>query len=100
MPCLLRHSQLDLSQNLGNGFAKLVESNLLLKSGVAGVFEGYATKQAASYARMAIVDKATGRYLVDIYLSGEVPVANSKIPTSPLGSRLEVTQPSYSGAVS
>jgi hypothetical protein len=62
-------------QNLGNGLEKLVESNLLLNAGAPGTFGGYATKQAASYASMALIDKATGRYLVDIYLTGQVPLS-------------------------
>jgi hypothetical protein len=62
-------------QNLGNGLEKLVESNLLLNAGAPGTFGGYATKQAANYASMALIDKTTGRYLVDIYLTGQVPLS-------------------------
>src|SRR5436190_13857212 len=64
-------------QNLGNGLDKLVESNLTLKGRLAApaadaaakpdgtavvqgrtvkTYQGYATQQAANYARAAIVD--------------------------------------------
>lgn len=62
-------------QNLGNGLDKLVESNQLLKTGAPGIFGGYATEQAARAATLAFIDKSTGRYLVDIYLTGAVPLS-------------------------
>jgi hypothetical protein len=61
--------------NLGNGLDKLVESNLALKAGAPASFSGFATAQAASYARMALVDAVTGKYVVDIMPDGRVPLA-------------------------
>ena len=62
-------------ENLGNGLDKLVESNLAIKAGSPAPFNGFATAQAAAYGKMAIVDKATGHYVVDIMPDGTVPVA-------------------------
>lgn len=81
-------------QNLGNGLDKLVESNLVLKGAIAvpaadqsakpngtttiagksvATYDGYATQQAANYARAAIVDPVGNRFMVDIVLGGKVP---------------------------
>jgi len=63
--------------NLGYGLDKLVESDLTLKA--AGgktkvqLFDGYATEAAASYAARAISAK-DGRFMIDITLTGKVPV--------------------------
>lgn len=62
-------------QNLSNGLDKLVESNLAVKAGVPPAFDGFTTRQAASYAKMALTDKITGRYLVDVMPDGRVPLA-------------------------
>lgn len=62
-------------ENLGNGLDRLVESNLAVKAGAPANINGFATTQAASYATMALVDKATGRYVVDIVPDGSVPLA-------------------------
>src|SRR4051812_34805448 len=72
-------------QNLGNGLDKLVESNLVLKGqipapaadqsiksngtarvagGSVATYDGYATRQAANYARNAIVDTVANRFMV------------------------------------
>src|SRR5207248_7455164 len=48
-------------ENLGNGLDALVESNLAKKAGAAANVDGFATPQAASYAKMALVDNVTGR---------------------------------------
>jgi hypothetical protein len=71
-------------ENLGNGLEALVASNLALKAGSPGTFDGFASKQAASYAKMALVDKVTGRYVVDIMPDGRVPLATlqSSLQTS------------------
>ncbi|HEX8489966.1 MAG TPA: hypothetical protein VF626_03010, partial [Chthoniobacterales bacterium] len=61
--------------NLGNGLDKLVESNLAIKAGLPGNFDGFASRQAAAYAKLALSDKITGKYLVDIMLDGRVPLA-------------------------
>jgi len=67
--------------NLGPGLDKLVESNVILQGQAnakgqipAGPYDGYATQQAANYAELAIQDKATARFLVDIHPSGRVPL--------------------------
>src|SRR5437016_1949999 len=62
-------------ENLGNGLDALVESNLATKAGAPANVDGFATPQAASYANMALVDKVTGRYVVDIMPDGSVPLA-------------------------
>ena len=62
-------------ENLGNGLDKLVESNLAIKAGAPATFNGFATAQAAVYGKMAIVDTATGHYVVDIMPDGRVPLA-------------------------
>jgi len=62
-------------ENLGNGLDKLVESNLAVKAGTPGNFGGFTTKEAASYAKIALVDSITGRYLVDIMPDGSASVA-------------------------
>jgi hypothetical protein len=80
--------------NLGNGLDKLVESNLVMKGRLAapakdqsaqpngtatvggktiGTYDGYATQQAANFARAAIVDVVANRFMVDIVLGGKVP---------------------------
>jgi hypothetical protein len=86
-------------QNLGNGLDKLVESNLLLKAGAPGAFGGYATSQAARYATLAWIDKSTGRYLVDIYLTGTVPLATlrSSLPAKVASLAIKTTDASYRG---
>jgi hypothetical protein len=61
--------------NLGNGLDKLVESNLAIMAGQPGNFDGFATKQAAAYAKLALSDKITGKYVVDVMLDGRVPLA-------------------------
>ena len=72
-----------IPQNLGYGLDKLVESNLQLKAQgkgakkggrVEGAYNGYATEAAADYAAAAITDPSSGRFLVDITLSGRVPL--------------------------
>ena len=62
-------------ENVGNGLDKLIESNLAIKAGAPASFNGFATAQAAIYGKMAIVEKATGRYVVDIMPDGTVPLA-------------------------
>jgi Subtilase family len=62
-------------ENLSNGLDKLVESNVLIKGGAPAPFDGFATKQAASIAKLALKDKITGKYLVDIMPDGRVPLA-------------------------
>ena len=62
-------------ENLGNGLDKLVESNLATKAGAPANINGFATAQAATYGKMALVDKVTGRYVVDIMPDGSVPLA-------------------------
>src|SRR5437868_14927903 len=80
-----------IPQNLGNGLDKLVESNLILSgaisapaldqsikangtTSVAGktvpTYDGYATREAANFARTAIVDPVGNRFMVDIVLGG------------------------------
>jgi hypothetical protein len=79
----------DVPQNLGYGLDTLVASNLALKKPVQGqqLYNGYATEAAAYYASQAITDEATGRVMVDITLSGRVPLdavksaAQAKIPS-------------------
>src|SRR5687767_5810970 len=61
--------------NLGNGLDKLVESHLALKAGLPGNFDGFTTRQAAAYAKLALKNKITGKYLVDIMPDGRVPLA-------------------------
>src|SRR2546423_9030576 len=75
--------------NLGNGLDKLVESNLVMKgvmapspgdssvqpngSTIVGgrtihTFDGYATPQAASFAKAAMVNAVTKCFMVDVVL--------------------------------
>jgi hypothetical protein len=61
---------------------KLVESNLALKAAAQqkgsatplAAYDGWATEEAAGYAASAVVDPDSGRYMVDITLSGKVSV--------------------------
>ena len=64
----------DVPQNLGYGLDALVESNIALKTPgqVQQTFDGYATEAAAYYGGEAITDRATGRVMVDITLTGRV----------------------------
>ncbi len=83
-------------ENLSNGLDKIVESHLILQAQTeaaaraarrgnkgaeavvqpaVGPYNGFATKAAASYAARALVDTATGKYLVDIMPDGSVPLA-------------------------
>ncbi len=73
-----------LPQNLGYGLDKLVESNLQLKGKLAtpngspavAAYNGYTTDVAADIASKAITEaNGTGRFLVDITLSGSVSFA-------------------------
>ena len=62
--------------NLGNGLGKLVESNVTIKKAQAQgraitTFNGYATKEAADQAAVAIID-AQKRPLVRIHLDGTI----------------------------
>jgi hypothetical protein len=86
-------------ENLGNGLDKLVESNLAIKAGVPGNFDGFATKQAAAYAKMALRDKVTGKYLVDIMPDGRVPLATLQTSLQGTFPLLEVKniEPNYNG---
>src|SRR5262245_36536102 len=55
-------------QNVAGGLGALVESHVAIKAGqTTGLFNGYATEEAANYASLAIQDTETGRFLVDIY---------------------------------
>src|SRR4051812_12556625 len=65
----------DVPENLSNGLEKLVESNVLIKGGAPAPFNGFATKQAANIAKLALKDKVTGKYLVDVMPDGRVPLA-------------------------
>jgi hypothetical protein len=65
-------------ENLSNGLDKLVESNLLAKAGAPLPFNGFATKQAANIAKLALRDSITGKYVVDIMPDGRVPFATLK----------------------
>ncbi len=64
-------------ENLGYGMDKLVESDLALKAGRnqrgLRLFNGYATQEAANYAARAIASE-DGRFMIDITLTGKVPV--------------------------
>ena len=62
-------------ENLSNGLDKLVESNVLIKGGAPAPFDGFATRQAANIAKLALKDKISGKYLVDIMPNGRVPFA-------------------------
>ncbi len=62
-------------ENVSNGLDKIIESELLLKAGAPAAFDGFATRAAADYAKMALKDAATGRYVVDIVPNGRVPFA-------------------------
>ena len=70
-----------MPDNVDFGLTKLVESNLTIRDAaargpkaVAGVaiYNGFASELAASYAEDAIQDEESGRYMVDIFLSGHV----------------------------
>ncbi|MFL6527256.1 MAG: hypothetical protein ACJ8IQ_04085, partial [Chthoniobacterales bacterium] len=63
-------------ENLSNGLETIVASNLAVKAGVPAPFNGFTTKEAESYAKIAIVDALTGRYVVDIMPDGRVPLAD------------------------
>ena len=66
--------------NLGYGLDKLVASDQALQAAggnaeaIAAQHHGYATDQAAEIASRAITEAATGKFLVDITLTGRVPV--------------------------
>jgi hypothetical protein len=70
----------EVPQNLGYGLDTLVASNIALKNPAQGqqLYNGYATEAAAYYASQAITDEATGRVMVDITLSGRVPLDTVK----------------------
>jgi hypothetical protein len=61
--------------NLGNGLDKLVQSNLAIRAGAPAPFHGFTTKEAESYAKIALIDEITLKYLVDIMPNGKVPIA-------------------------
>jgi Subtilase family len=68
-------------QNLAGGLGALVESNVAIKSGQSKAsFNGYATRQAADYANLAIQDADTGRFLVDIHPTNSRVNAGKLVP--------------------
>jgi hypothetical protein len=86
-------------ENLGNGLDMLVESNLATKAGAPANINGFATTQAASYAKMALVDQVTGRYVVDIMPDGSVPLATlqASLQTSFPALTVNAIEPNYRG---
>ncbi|MEY2482497.1 MAG: hypothetical protein QOK24_1025 [Verrucomicrobiota bacterium] len=86
-------------ENLGNGLDRLVESTLAIKAGGPANFDGFATKQAAAYAKMALSDKITGKYLVDIMPDGRVPLATLQASLQSAFPLLQVKniEPTYNG---
>ena len=100
--CLSSLSAKPVPDNLGYGLDKLVESNLALKAGGlakgAGLYNGYATPEAASYASMAIANE-DGRFMVDITLNGRVSVEQLQASLQKTYSSFEVTavDPKYHG---
>jgi subtilase family protein len=107
-------------QNLGNGLDKLVESNLILRgkidapavdesakpngtTNVAGknitTYDGYATRQAANYARAAITDPVSKQFMVDIVLGGSVRFDKVKDALTNKFASLKITamDPAYRG---
>ena len=77
--------------NLGNGLNKIVENQLLQSGAITApaqsangriqdrasyvaAYKAAAAKQAAKFDAMAITDRATGKYLVEIMPNGRVPV--------------------------
>src|SRR2546423_2527582 len=89
----------DVPENLGNGLDKLVESNLAIKAGAAPIANGFSTAQAAIYDQMAIVDRLTGRYVVDIMPYGTVPLAalQGSLQASFPALTVQALDPSYRG---
>lgn len=88
----------DVPANLGNGLDKLVASNVALKAqakkgqtSAIGQFNGYATEEAANMARVAIIDPATGRFLVDIHPNGRMPFNELKDALTAKFSSLTIT---------
>src|SRR4051812_46669371 len=63
-------------ENLSNGLETIVASSLAVKAGTPAPFNGFTTKEAESYSKIAIVDALTGRYVVDIMPDGRVPLAD------------------------
>ena len=88
-----------MPENLSNGLDKLVQSNLLIKGGAPAPFDGFATKQAASIAKLALKDKITGKYLVDVMPDGRVPLAALQASLQSAFPLFEVKNidPSYAG---
>jgi hypothetical protein len=86
-------------ENLSNGLDKLVESNVLIKGGAPAPFDGFATRQAANIAKLALKDKITGKYLVDIMPDGRVPLATLQASLQSAFPALEVKSidPNYAG---
>jgi hypothetical protein len=80
-----------IPENLGNGLDKLVESNLAIKAGVPGNFNGFTSQVAAEYAAMALVDAATGKYLVDIMPDGRASFATFQAQLQSAFPALKVT---------
>jgi hypothetical protein len=79
--------------NLGYGLDKLVESDILVKSGAknsARLFNGFATEEAALLAAAAI-SNPDGRFMVDITLSGRVPFAQVRDELQKRFASLEIT---------
>jgi hypothetical protein len=86
-------------ENLANGLDKLVESNVLIKGGAPAPFDGFATKQAANLAKLALKDKITGKYLVDVMPDGRVPLPTlqASLQTAFPLFELKNVDPSYNG---
>ena len=79
----------DVPSNLGYGLKDLVENNIALRTPQPNrqLFDGYISEAAAAYAGEAISEADTGRVLVDITLSGRVPLdavrkmAEARVPS-------------------
>ena len=97
---LLAASALGLSakpipSNLGNGLDKIVESRYLVKTNAVTAatvqsLGGFATEEAANAAVLAQLD-SSGRYLVDVYLNGKIPLIKLQAALKRLYPTMQVT---------
>src|SRR5207248_11725901 len=88
-------------QNLANGLEEIVSSYLITTADPSkAVFGGkFATQAAAAFDARAIIDMATGRYLVDIMPNGSVPLGTlrSNLTTRFASLRIKNVDQTYMG---
>jgi hypothetical protein len=89
-------SATDVPKNLGNGLDSLVESRLALAKAktthsAVATYNGFASEKAANYDSIAIKDRVSNRYIVDIHPNGRLPFEKLKEALLKTAPSLQIT---------